>query len=118
MADSRARSSSAPSASAFSIFSRLPSTSTGSSIAIECETEMFLWQSPLMAMIAVVSLATICGRSQTPAEYTAGQATDGLGAYQANCATCHLPDLAGRNEAPPLTGGQFMVAWGSRTTAA
>jgi alcohol dehydrogenase (cytochrome c) len=78
---------------------------------------MFLWQSPLMAMIAVVSLAAICGRSQTPAEYTAGQATDGLGAYEANCATCHLPDLAGRNEAPPLTGGNFMGAWGSRTTA-
>ena len=68
-------------------------------------------------MIAVVALAAICGRSQTPAQYTAGQATDGLGAYQANCATCHLPDLTGRNEAPPLAGGNFLSAWGSRTTA-
>ena len=68
-------------------------------------------------MIAIVALAAISGRSQTPATYTAGQATDGLAAYQANCASCHLPDLAGRNEAPPLAGGNFMNAWGSRTTA-
>jgi mono/diheme cytochrome c family protein len=53
----------------------------------------------------------------TPAAYTAGQATDGRAAYQANCASCHLPDLAGRNEAPQLAGGNFMSAWGSRTTA-
>ena len=40
-----------------------------------------------------------------------------MAAYQVNCASCHLPDLAGRNEAPPLAGANFMNAWGSRTTA-
>ena len=78
---------------------------------------MSLWQSPLVSMIMVVASAAICGRSQTPAAYTARQATDGLASYQANCATCHLPDLAGRNEAPPLAGGNFLSAWGSRTAA-
>ena len=38
-------------------------------------------------------------------------------AYQANCASCHLPDLAGRNEAPQLSGSNFIGAWGPRTTA-
>ena len=84
---------------------------------IECVTEMFHWQSPLRAVIAIIVMAATSGRSQTPAGYTAGQAAEGLAAYQANCASCHLPDLAGRNEAPPLAGGNFMNAWGSRTTA-
>jgi alcohol dehydrogenase (cytochrome c) len=74
-------------------------------------------QSPLAARIAIVGMAAICGRSQPAAEYTAAQAAEGLAAYQANCASCHLPDLAGRNEAPQLAGGNFMIAWGSRTAA-
>src|SRR5580765_7810812 len=77
---------------------------------------MFLVRAPLLAVIAILPLA-ITGRGQTRAEYTAAQATDGLAAYQTNCATCHLPDLVGRNEAPQLAGGNFMNAWGSRTTA-
>ena len=56
-------------------------------------------------------------RSQTPPAYTAAQAADGLAAYQTNCASCHLPDLAGRNEAPPLAGANFMNAWGSRSAS-
>jgi alcohol dehydrogenase (cytochrome c) len=78
---------------------------------------MLRWQSPLPAVIAIVAMAAISGRSQTPAAYTAGQATDGLAAYLTNCASCHLPDLTGRNEAPQLAGGNFMNAWGSRTTS-
>ena len=65
----------------------------------------------------MIVLAATSGRSQTPAGYTASQAAEGMAAYQGNCASCHLPDLAGRNEAPPLAGGNFMNAWGSRTTA-
>jgi alcohol dehydrogenase (cytochrome c) len=37
--------------------------------------------------------------------------------YAGNCASCHLPDLNGRNEAPPLAGSNFLRAWGARTTA-
>src|SRR5947209_9489415 len=78
---------------------------------------MFFLRAPLRALVAMVPLTAICGRGQTRAEYTAAQATEGLAAYQTNCASCHLPDLVGRNEAPQLAGGNFMNAWGSRTTA-
>ena len=67
-------------------------------------------------MAAIPAMTAISGRSQTPA-YTAVQAADGLAAYQTNCASCHLADLAGRNEAPQLAGANFINAWGSRTTA-
>ena len=48
--------------------------------------------------------------------YTAEQATAGRAAYQASCASCHLADLAGRNEAPQLAGNNFMNTWRSRST--
>lgn len=48
--------------------------------------------------------------------YTAAQAAAGQTSYQANCASCHLPDLAGRNEALPLVGASFMNTWRGRTT--
>src|SRR5262249_57394356 len=35
---------------------------------------------------------------------------------QASCASCHMPDLAGRNEAPQLAGNNFMNTWRSRST--
>src|SRR5205814_9265411 len=47
---------------------------------------------------------------------TAAQAAAGRAAYQANCSSCHLPDLGGRNEAPALAGVNFMSTWGSRST--
>jgi alcohol dehydrogenase (cytochrome c) len=71
---------------------------------------------PVWAIIAVCAV-TVSGWSQTPASYTAAQASDGLATYQSMCASCHLSDLSGRNEAPALAGGNFMNAWGSRTVA-
>ncbi len=49
---------------------------------------------------------------------TANQAATGLASYLANCSSCHLPDLSGRNEAPQLSGGNFMSAWGGKTAGA
>src|ERR1051325_12011726 len=49
--------------------------------------------------------------------YTPAQSNVGRLIYSTNCASCHLRDLAGRKEAPPLTGPNFMRAWGSRSTA-
>src|SRR5262245_8791476 len=69
-----------------------------------------------LAMIAVPAISAVSGRGQTPAAYIAAQAAEGLAVYQTNCASCHLPDLTGRNEAPQLAGANFMNAWGSRTT--
>ena len=54
--------------------------------------------------------------SRRPPSYTAAQAAAGRAAYQASCASCHLPDLAGRNEAPQLAGNNFMNTWRARTT--
>jgi alcohol dehydrogenase (cytochrome c) len=78
---------------------------------------MPLSRAQFLAIIAICSVTAVSGQGPTPAAYTAAQAADGLAAYQTNCANCHLPDLAGRNEAPQLAGGNFMNAWGSRTTA-
>jgi alcohol dehydrogenase (cytochrome c) len=58
------------------------------------------------------------GAGQQPAApvYSAAQATSGRGVYDASCASCHMPDLAGRNEAPQLAGANFMNTWRSRST--
>jgi PQQ-dependent dehydrogenase (methanol/ethanol family) len=69
----------------------------------------------LVILSAAVGMVAIA--QQRPAgPFTAAQATAGRAAYQENCSGCHLPDLAGRNEAPPLAGGNFMNTWGGRTT--
>ncbi|MFN7977506.1 MAG: PQQ-binding-like beta-propeller repeat protein [Vicinamibacterales bacterium] len=60
--------------------------------------------------------APTAAAAQAPAAITAAQAVAGRDAYQARCASCHLPDLAGRNEAAPLVGRSFMSAWRERTT--
>jgi PQQ-dependent dehydrogenase (methanol/ethanol family) len=66
---------------------------------------------------ATVLAATLVAGQQPPAGvFTAAQAAAGRTAYEANCANCHMPDLAGRNEAPPLAGGTFMNAWRNRST--
>jgi alcohol dehydrogenase (cytochrome c) len=56
------------------------------------------------------------GGQQTQGIYTAEQARAGAAAYEAACASCHMPTLSGRNEAPPLAGGTFLNAWRSRST--
>jgi alcohol dehydrogenase (cytochrome c) len=67
--------------------------------------------------LVLIAVSVIASRSQTPQVYTMAQAAEGLKTYQTNCASCHLPDLTGRNEAPPLAGGNFISAWGSRSTS-
>src|SRR5437667_164923 len=49
--------------------------------------------------------------------FTAAQATAGATAYQANCATCHQPDLRGQGTATPLAGPEFIGSWGSRAAS-
>jgi len=48
--------------------------------------------------------------------FTAQQAATGKTAFAKVCATCHMPDLSGNNEAPPLAGTVFMDTWRDRTT--
>jgi alcohol dehydrogenase (cytochrome c) len=69
----------------------------------------------LLATIAIFAVTSPV-RSQTRPAYTTAQAASGMATYQTNCASCHLADLAGRNEAPPLAGANFLSAWGARNT--
>ena len=50
-------------------------------------------------LTAMASLGAVTVSGQTPSSvgpFTAGQAEAGRAAYLSNCASCHLPDLAGR----------------------
>jgi PQQ-dependent dehydrogenase (methanol/ethanol family) len=74
-------------------------------------------RSVLAAAVAVAGgIGVIAGQPPSQAVFTPEQAGAGRAAYQANCSSCHLPDLAGRNEAPQLAGNNFMNAWRARST--
>src|SRR5438105_13143696 len=68
----------------------------------------------IAAGVVTGSLALVAG--QAPAgSYTAARAAAGRTVYQAQCASCHLPDLKGSGDAAPLAGSEFMGAWGRRS---
>ena len=56
------------------------------------------------------------GQQLAATVFTAQQATAGSTVYAASCASCHMADLAGRNEAPQLAGNNFMNTWNNRST--
>ena len=64
----------------------------------------------------VVAFAVVSGQAPRTAVYSADQASAGASVYAASCASCHMADLAGRNEAPQLAGANFMTAWRNRST--
>ena len=66
-------------------------------------------------VVAAVAVIRVAGQQQG-GPFTAAQATAGASAYQANCATCHQPDLKGQGTAPALSGPEFTGGWGTRTT--
>jgi alcohol dehydrogenase (cytochrome c) len=74
---------------------------------------MSRWIGVFLAVFATVAQGQ---QRASVAPFLSQQADAGRAAYQANCASCHLPDLAGQFEAPPLSGSNFMRAWGAKTT--
>jgi alcohol dehydrogenase (cytochrome c) len=62
--------------------------------------------------VAIAALAA--QQSAPPGPFTAEQANAGRATYQAICSTCHLADLKGAFEAPPLAGANFMNTWRNR----
>src|SRR5258705_12317551 len=71
----------------------------------------------LAGFATIVSIVLVTGQQRGGSGlYTTQQATSGRTAVQANCAGCHLADLSGQGEAPPLRGAAFLQAWGPRTT--
>ncbi len=61
------------------------------------------------------SAATATG---DPVTFTADQASRGKTAYDANCVSCHGPDLISANYGPPLAGAYFENKWLGQTAAA
>jgi len=70
----------------------------------------------VVAVFATGGLVMLTGQQAPGGPYTAAQAAAGRTAYQAQCASCHLPDLKGSGDAAQLAGSEFMGAWGRRTT--
>jgi len=72
----------------------------------------------LRILAGIVSAAAVAAlaaqQSAPPAPFTAEQANAGRATYQAICSTCHLADLKGAFEAPPLAGANFMNMWRNR----
>ena len=67
--------------------------------------------------IVVCAAMAVAGQEVRSAQvFTAHQASDGRIAYSKSCASCHMPDLTGNNDVPPLTGENFVSAWRTRTT--
>jgi len=74
----------------------------------------------LLAVLVAIALGVTNTPGQQAAKvgpYTAEQANAGRTAYMADCMTCHLPDLKGSNEAPPLAGTNFINTWRNKTTS-
>ena len=70
------------------------------------------------AAVSALGIGLVGQAPAAPPVFTLQQAAAGRAAYQDNCAACHMPDLGGRNEAPPLAGANFMGTWRNRPTAA
>ena len=75
-------------------------------------------RSPILFM-AAVALSTVVsanGDDTTPVVFTEQQAAAGRTAYAKHCSSCHMPDLSGNAEIPPLAGATFIETWHKRTT--
>jgi mono/diheme cytochrome c family protein len=76
----------------------------------------FATASSVAAMLAL-GVVLVAGQQDPAAPvFTTEQATAGRAAYAKNCASCHMPDLTGNVEIPPLAGTAFMGTWGTRST--
>jgi mono/diheme cytochrome c family protein len=69
------------------------------------------WILALIAMVAAVQGT----RSVWDGVYSEGQAKRGEALYADRCASCHAPDLSGIDQAPPLTGADFLADWNDLT---
>src|SRR4029077_10744515 len=72
-----------------------------------------------MATTALGFCIAVAAAQQTTrtGPFTAEQAATGRAIYQSTCSTCHLPDMKGTFEAPPLSGANFMNTWRNRPTS-
>ena len=76
----------------------------------------FATAASVAAMLALGVVLVAGQRVSAAPVFTTEQATAGRAAYAKNCASCHMPDLTGNAEIPPLAGTAFMGTWGTRST--
>jgi cytochrome c len=80
----------------------------------------------IVMCVAVVAAGVVGGvaiRAQAPKSvtggvFTADQAKRGQTLYMAECAKCHLDDLSGGKDSPPLVGDDFLSGWKGKTVGA
>ena len=71
----------------------------------------------LVSAGALLEVEVQAARSHTPeTAFAPEQAPAGRVAYAQHCAGCHMPDLSGNADAPPLAGAAFASAWGARSS--
>jgi len=68
-------------------------------------------RSSLLERVALSMLVGGVAWAQTPAAYTAEQASNGGSVYSQNCAACHGINMEGSGDAPALVGGSFLLKW-------
>jgi alcohol dehydrogenase (cytochrome c) len=69
-----------------------------------------------IAFAAAASVMLLPGQ-QGGGPFTAAQSAAGRTVYNANCSSCHLPNLTGSGDAPALTGTGFLSSWGDKTAS-
>ena len=63
-------------------------------------------------LVGVVLAALPAAGAAQAASYTTAQAEAGSQAYTSSaCSACHMPDLTGAGDAPPLVGSSFQSNW-------
>src|SRR5690242_19813843 len=71
-----------------------------------------LWKWYAVTSAIIIISTTVILAAQQPG----APSSIGASLYVSHCSGCHMPDLGGRNEAPPLAGTNFMTTWRSRST--
>ena len=68
-----------------------------------------------MALVRGATQADAKARTVWDGVYSEPQAARGKERYLRECSSCHLADLSGSDQAPPLSGEPFIVQWDKRT---
>jgi len=72
-------------------------------------------QFSLHAVNAAQTAAAPAAKTTQDGVYSADQAAKGKDLYSQNCSACHLDDMSGSGEAPPLAGEGFTDSWDGHT---
>jgi mono/diheme cytochrome c family protein len=65
--------------------------------------------------LTISARAAAAAKTTNDGIFTADQAKRGQGVYSQNCSNCHMDDLSGSGQAPPLAGDVFMANWDGRS---